>query len=195
VNALSKPLTEINRILIQLRNSGPEGARVAAQGAQTIRPAMDLARNVVQAGEAFEEVARELESTNNLTRLQGAPLETGRNMVRQLLSMRLDILPRAIMDSPVGQRAFALFNQLPATLQAAQSRVQEITAMVTASLSAYASAAQAAGRSVLSRAGAAVVEGAEAAGAAIVAMGSTLVSFLIIVVPPNILHFNEPPEA
>jgi hypothetical protein len=112
VNALSKPLAEINRILIQLRNSGSEGARAAAQGAQTIRPAMDLARNVVQAGEAFEEVAHELGTTNNLTRLQGAPLETGRNMVRQLQSMRLDILPRAIMDSPVGQRAFALFNHV-----------------------------------------------------------------------------------
>lgn len=149
---------------------------------------MDLARNVVQAGQAFEEIEHELASSNNLTRLQGTPLETGKNMVTQLRSLRLDLLPGAIRNSDLGQNAFRLFNQLPATLQAAQNRSQEILASVGSALSAYAAAGRAVAQSLLQRAGAAALEGAGTISGLLIGLSSSLISVPLMIVPRSVLE-------
>lgn len=164
-NALQNNLTQFRQLVMQLRSIDPKAAEAADR---SFRPLTESASLRVELVRRTEQMIIELSNTGNATRLQGVPLQQGRdsaNLVsNQLRTMNMNLVPQQLAQ---GNDLLARIRALPASIAEARDELKRIVGMVAVT----ARAALQAGRSAMTRALNAVSE-------MLVAFGSRFTVFL-----------------
>jgi len=151
------------------------------------------ARQLIDLAQQTRELITEIRFTQNQTRLEGMPLQTGRDMARlastQAAQMGRSLVPGGLSQAPWVRSLLDQIRQLPVTLDQLRDRSREIGALVSSSIAALLRAPAAiAARSALSRflgAAATVLEG----------LGSRLITIpFFIIIPTSMLRPGGAPQ-
>jgi len=141
-NALQNNINSFRQALMQLRAIDPKAAEVADR---SFRPLVDNAAYRVHLAQQTEKLMVEIAQTGNSTRLQGVPLNQGRdaaNLVsNQLRTMNLNLVPQGVSQ---GTTLIERIKQLPTTASEARDQIKQVAIWVTATLTAARRAAQSA---------------------------------------------------
>jgi len=169
---------EILRAIQQLRGINPDAAQVATR---SLTPLLDRTRDSIQLSNGVQEMVQEIRTlsstgaTNLTTRLQGMPLQNGRDVANlassQTSRMGRELVPSALRET--FRTTIDGIRQLPVTLSQLRERGREIMGSVAAAYSALRNSP------AMIRAGAALGSAIEFLGA----FGSRLTTPLIIIVP------------
>lgn len=150
-NGLQNNLTEFRKLLLQLRTIDPKAAQAADQ---SFRPLTEAAAHGVHVAQKTEELIIEISNTKNTTRLQGVPLNQGRDAANlasnQLRQMNQNLVPQGLAQS--SGNVLERIKTMPTTINEARDKIREIARMVATTAAAYASMARRAAQSAASRA-------------------------------------------
>ncbi len=139
-NALQNTLTSVRQQLIALRSLDPKAAELADR---SFRPLVENAAYRVHLAQQTEKMIIEIAQTGNSTRLQGVPLNQGRdaaNLVsNQLRTMNMNLVPQGVSQ---GTTLLERIKQLPTTASEAREQIKQVAIWVSTSLAMARRAAQ-----------------------------------------------------
>jgi hypothetical protein len=140
-NGLQRNLDKFRDLLMQLRSTDPKAAEAADF---SFRPLTESAELRVDLARKTEEVIIEIANTRNTTRLEGVPLQQGRdaaNLVsNQLRTMNISLVPNQIAQ---GSNLLDRLRTLPTTLEEARDQLKVLVASVGVAARAAMQAARA----------------------------------------------------
>lgn len=149
-NSLQNNLTRFKELLSELRAIDPKAADAADK---SFRPLTETAASRVNLAQKTEELIIEIGNTRNTTRLQGVPLNQGRDAANlasnQLRQMNQNLVPQGLARS---NDVLSRIRELPTTINEARDKIREIARMVATTAAGYMAAARRAAQSATTRA-------------------------------------------
>lgn len=131
-NSLQNSITGFRTTLGQLRAVDPRAAEIADR---SFRPLVESASLRVQLARQTEQMIIEIGNTGNSTRLQGVPLNLGRDQAglvsNQLRQMNLNLVPQGISQ---GSSLIDRIKQLPITSNEAKEQIKTIALWVSGTI-------------------------------------------------------------
>jgi hypothetical protein len=171
-NGLANNLSSFRQLLMQLRGIDPRAADAVQR---SLRPLTEMASQRLEMAQKVDELINEINTTGNATRLQGVPLNQGRDAAglvsNQLNNLRLGLVPQQLAQS--FSALMDRIKELPATLEEAQEQIRTMAVTVSSVAAAAARGAARAAQAAVSRSWTAAME-------FLAAFGSRLTSFIII---------------